>query len=377
MKHASNKARIPVATAIFTDAEAQAVYDVIQSGWVTQGAKVAAFEEAFARYVGAKHAIAMCNGTVTLHAILAALGVGPGDEVIVPTLTYISTANVVLFQGAELKLCECDPADYNVRVADLEKVVSPRTKAIITVDMNGLPIDYDPIVAWANARGITIIADSAESLGAVYRGKPVGTQAPVHSFSFFGNKNVTTGEGGMVTTGDDALAAELRILRNQGQQGRYNHTHLGFNYRMTELSAAIGIIQLQSLETRLGAKQRSVARYDSAFSREPLMSLPRIPDYVNRHSWYMYAPAFDASVDRDAVVAKLEAANIETRVSFPPVHIQPYYVQRFGFKVGDFPVSHAAWRRLINLPIGPDLTSEQVDTVIAATLDAVRASHRS
>jgi perosamine synthetase len=313
---------------------------------------------------------------VTLHAILAALGIGPGDEVIVPTLTYISTANVVLFQGAELKLCECDPANYNVRVEDLEKVVSPRTRAVITVDMNGLPIDYRPIVAWAKSRNITIVADSAESLGAVYRGKAVGTQAPVHSFSFFGNKNVTTGEGGMITTDDDALAAELRILRNQGQQGRYNHTHLGFNYRMTELSAAIGIIQLQSLEARLAAKERTVARYNQAFAREPLMSLPVVPDYVERHSWYMYAPCFAASVDRDAVVAKLEAANIETRVSFPPVHIQPYYVKRYGFQVGDFPVSHGAWRRLINLPIGPDLTTAQLDTVIAATLDAARGSVR-
>jgi perosamine synthetase len=376
MNQTKQAARIPVATAIFTEAEAQAVQDVIRSGWVTQGARVAAFEEAFARFVGAKHAIAMCNGTVTLHAVLAALGIGPGDEVIVPTLTYISTANVVLFQHAELRLCECDPLTYNVRVSDLEKVVTPRTKAIITVDMNGLPIDYDPIVAWARARGITVIADSAESLGSVYRGKPVGTQAPVHSFSFFGNKNVTTGEGGMLTTNDGALATELRILRNQGQQGRYNHTHLGFNYRMTELSAAIGSIQLQSLDARLRAKESTVERYNRAFAQERLMSLPVVPDYVDRHSWYMYAPAFDASVDRDAVVAKLEAANIETRVSFPPVHIQPYYVKRFGFEVEDFPVSHGAWKRLINLPIGPDLTPDLVDSVIQQTLAAARGSAR-
>jgi dTDP-4-amino-4,6-dideoxygalactose transaminase len=373
-KTMQTNARIPVATAIFTEDEAQAVYDVIKSGWVTQGPKVAAFEADFAKFVGAKHAIAMCNGTVTLHAVLAALGIGPGDEVIVPTLTYISTANVVLFQGAEVRLCECDSGDYNVRIEDLEKVVSPRTKAVITVDMNGLPIDYDPIVAWAQKRGITVIADSAESLGSVYRDRAVGTQAPVHSFSFFGNKNVTTGEGGMLTTNDDGLAAELRILRNQGQQGRYNHTHLGFNYRMTELSAVIGSIQLRSLDSRLKAKERTVARYNNAFAQQPLMSLPRIPDYVNRHSWYMYAPSFDPTVDRDAVVSKLEAANIETRVSFPPVHIQPYYVGRFGFKPEDFPVSIGAWRRLINLPIGPDLTAEQVDRVIETTIAAANAS---
>lgn len=365
--------RIPVATAVFTDAEADAVYDVMKSGWVTMGARVAEFEQAFARQVGAKHAIAMFNGTVTLHSILAALGIGPGDEVIVPTLTYISSTNVVLFQGAELRLCECDPLTYNVRVEDLERVVTPRTKAVMTVDMNGMPIDYDPIVAWARARGIAVIADSAESLGAVYRGRQVGTQALVHSFSFFGNKNVTTGEGGMITTDDDGLADELRILRNQGQQGRYNHTHLGFNYRMTELQAAVGLVQLASLEQRLLGKRRVVARYNARFAETPLMSLPHVPDYVDQHGWYMYAPAFDASVDRDAVVRDLEAAGIETRQSFPPVHTQPYYVERFGYRRDDYPVSVAAWSQLINLPISPNLPDEDVDFVADAT---IAAAHR-
>ena len=368
--------RIPVATAVFTEAEAQAVYDVVRSGWVTQGPRVAAFEEAFARYVGARHAIAMCNGTVTLHSILAALGVGPGDEVVVPTLTYISTANVVLYQGAQLRLCECDPRTYNVRVEDLEKVVTPRTKAIITVDMNGLPIDYQPIVEFARARGIAIVADSAESLGSVYRGRQVGSQAHVHSFSFFANKNVTTGEGGMVTTDDAALAAELRILRNQGQEGRYNHTRVGFNYRMTELAAAIGLVQLSSLPQRLAGKQRVAAAYNAAFSRCELISLPVVPDYVDQHSWYMYAPAFHESVDRDAVVAQLDVRGIETRQSFPPVHIQPVYVQRFGFEHNAFPLSLAAWRRLINLPIGPDLEPEQIQTVIDCTIEAVTACRK-
>jgi dTDP-4-amino-4,6-dideoxygalactose transaminase len=368
--------RIPVATAVFTQAEAEAVYEVVRSGWVTQGPRVAAFEEAFARYVGVKHAIAMCNGTVTLHAILAALRIGPGDEVIVPTLTYISTANVVLYQGAELRLCECDPVTYNVRVEDLEKVVTARTKAIIAVDMNGLPIDYEPIVEFARRRGITLVADSAESLGASYRGRLVGSQAPVHSFSFFGNKNITTGEGGMVTTNDDALATELRILRNQGQEGRYNHTRVGFNYRMTELSAALGLVQLDSLPQRLAAKERVAARYNSAFAGSALMSLPVVPDYVDRHAWYMYAPAFHPDVDRDQVVAQLEARGIETRQSFPPVHIQPCYVQRYGFKRHDFPISIEAWSHLINLPIGPDLQDEQVQTVIAATLQAAAACRK-
>ncbi|OGI11778.1 MAG: hypothetical protein A2Y40_01130 [Candidatus Margulisbacteria bacterium GWF2_35_9] len=366
--------KIPVATAVFTDAEAEAVYQVVKSGWITMGSKVAEFEHAFAEYVGARNAIAMFNGTVTLHSTLAALGIGPGDEVVVPTLTYISTANVVLYQGANLRLCECDPTTYNVRVEDLDKIVTERTKAIITVDMNGLPIDYDPIVQFAAERGIALIADSAESLGAIYRGKQVGTQAMVHSFSFFGNKNITTGEGGMITTNNDQLAKELRILRNQGQEGRYNHTHLGYNYRMTEMQAAIGLVQLASLETRLTGKRLVAMKYNRFFSDSNLLSLPKIPPYVDNHAWYMYAPEFHPSVNRDAVVRDLELLGIETRLSFPPVHIQPYYVERFGYRRNDFPVSIEAWNHLINLPISPNLTDDEINRVGSATLHSAAAN---
>jgi len=368
--------RIPVAAPVFTDDEARAVYEVMRSGWITMGSKVAEFEKDFAAFTGSKHAIAMSNGTATLHAALAALGVGPGDEVIVPTLTYISTANVVLYQGATLRLCECDPITYNVRVEDLEKVVSSHTKAIISVDMNGLPVDYEPIVKFAMDRKIALIADSAESLGAIYRGKAVGNQALVHSFSFFGNKNITTGEGGMLTTDDDDLATELRILRNQGQTSRYDHTHLGYNYRMTELQAAIGIVQLQSLHVRLKKKKHVVEVYTNHFKNSSLISLPVIPNYIDQHAWYMYAPAFKACIDRDAMVKALDEAGIETRCSFPPVHIQNYYKQRFGYVPHDYPVSLKAWSQLINLPISPSLTKEEVDYVATTTLKLAEENTR-
>jgi perosamine synthetase len=365
--------RIPVAEPVFSDAEADAVYEVLKSGWVTMGPKVEAFETAFAAYVGAKHAVAMFNGTITLHALLAALDIGPEDEVIVPTLTYISTPNVVMYQNAKLCLCECDPKTYNVRVEDLQKVVTPRTKAIVSVDMNGLPINYGPVADFAKKHGIHLIADSAESLGGKFLGQQIGTQALAHSFSFFGNKNITTGEGGMVTTNDDWLAGKLRILRNQGQQGRYNHTHLGFNYRMTEMQAAIGIIQLAGLEKRLDAKRRIVRWYNDYFSETDLIIPPHIPDNVD-HAWYMYPPSFDESVDRDKVVRALAAENIETRTSFPPVHIQPYYKERFSYKADDYPISVGAWQQLINLPISPLLKEHEVKRVAEATLSAVEKS---
>jgi perosamine synthetase len=325
---------------------------------VTQGAKVEEFEGQFAAYTGSKHAIAMCNGTVTLHSILSALEIGPGDEVIVPSLTYISSANVVLYQGAEIRLCECDPKTFNVRVSDLEKVVTDRTKAIITVDLNGLPIDYDAIVAFAKEKDITLIADSAESLGAIYKGETIGSQAFVHSFSFFGNKNLTTGEGGMITTNDSNLASKLRILRNQGQEGRYNHTHLGYNYRMTELSAAVGIAQLKSINERMAGKKRISNRYFELLSDTDGIEMPYVPNYVEQHSWYMFAPSFSDNIDRDKIVDYLTKKGIETRLSFPPIHIQPYYAKRFGYRKKDYPISYAAWSHLINLPISPNLSNK-------------------
>ena len=365
---------IPVAAPVFSEDEAQAVYEVIRSGWVTSGPKVAEFEQNFADFAGVKHAIAMSNGTATLHAALVAIGVGPGDEVIVPTLTYISTANVVMYQGATLVLCECDPDTYNVRTEDLEKVVTKRTKAVIAVDINGLPVDFQSISKFCEKRNIHLIADSAESLGAIYKGQTIGSQALIHSFSFFGNKNVTTAEGGMLTTNDSEIAKTLKILRNQGQTARYYHTHLGFNYRMTELQAAIGIVQLNTLGERLKSKERIVAEYVKSFETSPLISNPVVPNYVDRHAWYMFAPNFAENINRDEVVKNLARKGIETRCSFPPVHIQPYYVERFGYSEADFPESMRAWKRLINLPISPNLSDEDLKFVIESTLSAVEAN---
>lgn len=357
---------IPVAEPVFTDEEATAVYDVIKSGWVTMGERVAAFERDFAIYAKSNHAIAMFNGTTTLHAALMALDIKPGDEIITPTLTYISTANVALYLGAKLILCECNPETYNVEVENLEHLVSSKTKAIIVVDMNGLPVNYNDLVRFAKRHKIAIIADSAESLGAVYNGEIVGSQADLHSFSFFGNKNVTTGEGGMVTTNDDGLADRLRIIRNQGQDFRYNHVMLGHNFRMTELQAALGIVQLKTLEDRLRKKERIVEKYNNFFGRSEfsgILRTPVIPEYVTRHSWYMYTLDLNIKVNRDLLADELLEAGIETRKSFPPVHIQPYHSKLLGTSALDFPASYNSWCKLINLPISPNLTDVQIEFI--------------
>lgn len=371
MRQSVNK-KISLASPIFTKQEEEAVQSVIKSGWVTMGERVKKFEEDFASHTKSKFAVAMFNGTVTLHAALIALGVKPGDEVIVPTLTYISTANVVLYLGAKLVLCECNPQTYNMELEDIQKVVTKKTKVIITVDMNGMPVNYDEIIDYAKEKEIFILGDSAESLGAIYKGSQVGSQGELHSFSFFGNKNITTGEGGMLTTNNESLVKELRILRNQGQESRYNHTKLGFNYRMTELQAAIGIVQLESLESRMLAKQKIVNTYNDYFSLCENINIPFVPNYVTRHGWYMYTIEINEKINRDKIVDELSNEGIETRLSFPPVHIQPYYVQKFGYKKNDYPTSLKAWEKLINLPISPNLSEIDQEYVMEKTSSIIK-----
>lgn len=362
---------IPIANTFFGPEEAEAVRATVASGWITMGRKVAEFEANVASYVGTKHAIAMNNGTSTLHAMLMALNVGPGDEVIVPSMTYISTANVVLLCGATPVLCECDPLTYNARPEDIRAKITPRTKAFITVDMKGMAVDYDAFNALAQETGLPFLADSAEALGAQYKGRPVGRQAVAHSYSFFANKNITTGEGGMVVTDDDTYAEKLRIIRNQGQEGRYNHTFLGHNYRMTDIAATIGIEQFKRVEWLMAEKVKMAKRYDDAFATIDWVQPPFLPAYATRHTWYMYCIRVPAEC-RDAVVKHLHDNAVDTRLSFPPVHIQPYYAQRFDFTPEMLPLTMQAYEGMIDIPCWVGMTEDQQEYVIATIRDFQR-----
>jgi perosamine synthetase len=358
---------IPVAMPVLGQEEAQAVFETVSNGWITMGAKTQAFEAAVAELTGARHAVAMNSGTATLHTMLAALGIGPGDEVVIPAMTYISTINAVLYVGAIPVLADTQPGAFNLTVDDVRPLLTAKTRAIMPVDMGGVPVDYDAFAALSAERGVPILADSAESLGASYRGSAVGTQALAHSFSFFANKSITTGEGGMVTTNDDALAAELRILRNQGQEGRYNHTRLGFNYRMPDILASIGLVQAGRAKGVVAAKAEVAARYDQAFAGLPGIRLDPVPDWA-RSSWYLYVISVRPEI-RDGLAAHLADQGIETRQSFPPVNIQPYHAARFGWSDATCPNAVASYRGLINLPIWPGLPAQDQDRVIGTVTD--------
>ena len=324
-----------------SEEEKKEVIKVMESQMLTllAGNVVKNFEKEFANYIGVKNAIGVNSGTAALHIAIAALEIGPGDEIIVPPFTFIATASSILQNNAIPIFADIDNKTYTLDPDSVKKQITNKTKAFMTVDLKGMPVDYDAFVALSKETGIPFISDSAESLGAIYKDQKVGNQAMIHSFSFFANKNITTGEGGMVTTTDKELYEKLLIIRNQGQEGRYNHTWLGNNYRLTDIQAAFGIEQLRRIDWLLSEKQKLADRYTKAFSNTEDIDPPFVPDFVRRHSWYMYSIKVDAN-KRDGLIEQLHTKNIDTRLSFPPIHIQPYYKKRFGYSPRDFPIAY-------------------------------------
>ena len=359
---------IPVANPQFSEDDARAVYDVVSSGWVSMGKKVQEFEQLVCDYTDSKYAVAMNNGTSTLHTILLALEIGPGDEVILPSLTYISSANVVLYVGATPVLCDNNLDSFNVEPEHIQQKITKRTKAFMTVDLKGMPVDYDAFNNLSRQTGITFISDSAESLGAEYKNNKVGSQAFASSFSFFANKNITTGEGGMVMTNEKSFYEKLKILRNQGQEGRYNHTRIGYNYRMTDILAALGIIQMNRIDSILDEKDQLAVNYKKSFQETNWLKTPFVPEYVTRHSWYNYTISLDSPF-RDDLIDYLDKNKIETRLSFPPVHIQPVYKELFNYNEDDIPNAYKSYLEFIDIPIWKGMGTENQNRIIESIID--------
>lgn len=356
--------RIVVAEPTLTGNERAYVLDCIESTWISSvGKYINLFEQAIARVSGARHAIVTNNGTTALHLALVALGVGPGDEVLVPTVTYIATANAVTYCGATPVLVDVCPGTLNIDPDDLERRLTPRTKGIIPVHLYGHPVDMDPITQFATKHDLFVLEDAAEALGAQYRGRPVGSLGRCATFSFFGNKIITTGEGGAVTTDDDELAGRLRILRGQGMDParRYWFPVVGYNYRMTNIQAAIGLAQMEGFDTALADRLRLAAWYNEALS--PLVNILELPSTAPwaLHAFWMYTVFLKrgGAAERDAAMRALDADGIETRPVFYPMHHLPPYRQQSSFPVAD------AWaQRGINLPTHRNLTREDVGRVV-------------
>jgi perosamine synthetase len=356
---------IPIAEPSLEGRELEYVTNCIRSGWVSSlGEYVKRFEHEFATYCGVRYGVATHNGTVALHLALAALGIGPGDEVILPTLTFVATANAVVYAGATPVFVDSEPHTWNIDPEAVARAITARTRAIIAVHLYGHPADMDSLRALANQHGLTLIEDAAEAHGARYRGRRVGSLSDVAIFSFFGNKIITTGEGGMVLTDDSELADRCFFLENQARQKEnpYWHPEIGYNYRMTNLQAALGVAQLERIEELIAIRVRNAAYYGRRLQDIQGLSPPPCAQWAENVYWmYTVLVEEEYGLDRDTLMARLHQRGIDTRPAFYPIHILPMYHQ--GQR---FPVAEEIGRKGLNLPSGATLTLEQVDQVCDA-----------
>jgi len=351
---------IPIARPDVGAEEAAAVAEVLASGMIAQGRKVAELEERWAAYVGVKHAIAVSNGTVALMCIYAGLGLEPGDEVITVSHTFNATVSSILYTGATPVFVDIEPDTYLIDAARIEAKITPRTRAISPVHLFGLVADMDMITAIADRHGLTVVEDAAQAHGATFRGRMAGSFGH-GAFSLYATKNMTTGEGGFITTNDDGLADFLGLYRSQGMRQRYHHEILGFNFRMTDISAAIGLVQLAKLERNTAKRQALAATYDAGFADLPI-GLPVTPE-GRTHVFHQYT--IDVGPDRDAIVDELRELGVGTGIYYPiPVHRQAYVMER-GLHA-DLPVTDTVSERTLSLPMYPGLTPDEQATVIAA-----------
>ena len=370
------EAVLPYGRQTITEADVAAVVDVLRSDWLTTGPKVGEFEEAFAAFVGARHAVTFSSGTAALHAAVFAAGIETGDEAITAPLTFCATANAVLYQGGIPVFADIADDTLTIDPAAAARAVTPRTKAILPVDFAGHPADLDAMRALADRHGLVIIEDAAHALGAGYRGRAVGSISHMTVFSFHPVKHLTTGEGGMVTTEDAALANRLRLFRNHGigrdsrareSEGSwfYEMTALGYNCRLTDLACALGLAQLPRLRANVDRRRAIAARYGATLSGLPHLTLPVTGGDV-AHAWHLYPIRVQPPVDREEVYRALRGEGLGVNVHYIPVHLHPYYRERFGYRGGEFPRAEAAYQELISLPMFHGMRDEDVEDVTAA-----------
>jgi perosamine synthetase len=380
------KSLLPYGRQSIAEDDIQAVVEVLRSDWLTTGPKVAEFEEGFARWVGAKCGVSFSSGTAALHGAAFAAGLEAGDEAITSPMTFAATANCVLYQGATPVFADVAPDTLNIDPAEIAARITPRTKAILPVDYAGHPADLGPILQLANQRGLVVIEDACHALGAEYRGRRVGSIAHMTVFSFHPVKHLACGEGGMVTTDNPVFAEKLRRFRNHGissdarqrqtaGQWQYDMVLLGFNYRLTDIACALGISQLRKLDENLARRRQIAARYSSAFAGIPGVAPPSVRSDV-LPAWHLYPISLHParlSSDRAEVFRALRAENIGVNVHYIPVHMHPYYRNRFGYQGGEYPVAEAAYESLISLPMFHGMSDEDVEDVIGAVKKVVGA----
>jgi perosamine synthetase len=365
---------VPLSGPYLGEREEELVLEVLRSGRLSLGPTLDRFEELVAERVGAPYAAAVSSGTTGLHLLCIAAGIDPGDEVITSPYSFAATANCFLYEGGIPVFADIDPRTLNLDPAAVEAAVSERTKAIVAVDIYGYPCDLDELRAIADRHGLALIDDSCEALGAEYRGAPLGSQGTSSVFAFYPNKQVTTGEGGMVTTHSEDEWHLIRSLRNQGRPepgGWLEHVRLGFNYRLSDIAAALGIGQLERLDEILALRAQAANRYQELFSGLDGVELPCTDDADHRRSWFVYVVLSSDSATRERVIAAFEREGIGYNRYLPSIHLQPYMRERFGFEEGLCPVAEDASSRSLALPFFTGIEAaaqERVAEVLASAL---------
>lgn len=353
--------KIPVYQPDLSGNEEKYVKDCLDSTWISsKGKYISLFEENFASYIGIKHAVSVSNGTVALHLALVALGIGAGDEVIVPTLTYIASVNSITYVGAKPIFCDSLRNTWQMDIDDVRKKITPRTRAIMAIHLYGHPCEMDELTALCKEYDLFLIEDCAEAIGSEYKGRKVGTFGDVSTFSFFGNKTITTGEGGMLVSNDETLIERAKHFKGQGlaKHREYWHDVIGYNYRMTNIQAAIGLAQLEKVNEFINRKQEIAEKYKKAFANGPVEFHQSHSDVF--HTYWMCSILVEEVSDRDKLRDYLSKYGIETRPLFYPIHTMPMYAQRYQ----KHPVAEDLGWRGINLPSYPGLKDDEIDYIV-------------
>jgi perosamine synthetase len=366
--------RIPLSSPDIQPEDVELVTRVLRGNRLSIGPFIKELERDFADYIGTKYAVAVTNGTSGLHLCMRAAGIAEGDEVITTPFSFIASANCVLYERATPVFVDIDEASLNIDPALVARAVTERTRAMLPVHIFGQPCAMDELQAICSDRDFALIEDACEAVGAEYKGRKVGTFGKAAVFSFYPNKAMTLGEGAVVTTDDQHWAELMQSLRNQGRNDGgtgYFSDRLGYNYRLDEMSAALGVAQLARLDRLLAQRQAVAARYGEMLRRVPGITVKRTLASTTRMSWFVFVIHLDPHIDRDRVMEQLESRGIPSRVYFTPIHLEPYYRQRFGFKPGDFPIAERVAASILALPFHSNLSDTEMDEVVDALQSAV------
>jgi dTDP-4-amino-4,6-dideoxygalactose transaminase len=379
--------KVAMSSPDLSELERQAVAEVLRTPRLSMGPRLEAFERAIARRVGLPHAIAVNSGTAGLHLCVRAAGIGEGEAVLTSPFSFVASSNVLLYERAVPIFVDVDPLTGNIDPAQVASAAADladggpragrwlprrgaeagtRLRGLLTVDVFGQPADYDALAATARRHGLILIEDSCEALGATYKGRPAGAMGDVAVFAFYPNKQITSGEGGMVVTGREDLATMVRALRNQGRAPGdtwLDHTFLGYNYRMDELNAALGHAQMTRLDELMDKREAVAGWYGEQLAHIPGVEPPVVSPHTTRMSWFVYVVRFDPGIDRNALIHRLDGEGIPSRPYFKPIHLQPYIQERFGTRAGDFPVAEDLGRRGLALPFSGVMRQEDVALV--------------